>query len=118
MDRRTFLKLAAAMPAVSALSNLRGVLPEARAQQKEFAPRPGDWRSWEVTARLEIVNPAGVTRVWMPIPVVQGEYQKVQPSRWSGNARVAEQVTDARYGAGMVYAEFPETERAPVLELA
>src|SRR6185295_5776894 len=54
---------------------------------------------------------------WMPIPVVKGEYQEVQKNQWSGNPRVAEQVTDPRYGAGMVYAEFPETEKAPVLEV-
>lgn len=116
MDRRMFLKLAAAVPAASALSNLPGFIPQAWAQPKEFDPRPGDWRSWEVTARLEIGKPAGVTRVWMPIPVVEGEYQKVQDNRWSGNARLAEQVGSG-HGAAMVYAEFAEGEKAPVLEV-
>jgi transglutaminase-like putative cysteine protease len=117
MDRRTFLKLAVAVPAASALSGLPGVAALARAQQREFDPRPGDWRSWQITTRVEIGNPAGVTRVWVPVPVVEGEYQKVQGNRWSGNARVAEQVEDPRNGAAMVYAEFPESEKAPVLEV-
>jgi transglutaminase-like putative cysteine protease len=116
MDRRTFLRLAATVPAVSAFSNLSDVLPAVWAQQKEFDPRPGDWHSWEVTARLEIGKPAGVTRLWMPIPVVEGEYQKVQENRWSGNARIAERM-EAGHGAAMVYAEFPESEKAPVLEV-
>ncbi|HEX9944178.1 MAG TPA: transglutaminase domain-containing protein [Thermoanaerobaculia bacterium] len=117
MNRRTFLKLAAAVPAASALSRLPGVVAVARAQQKEFNPRPGAWRAWEVTTRVEIARPAGVTRVWVPVPVVEGEYQKVQESRWSGNGRVMEQVEDPRYGAAMVYAEFPESEKTPLLEV-
>ena len=40
MDRRTFLKLAATVPAVSVLSNLPDVISQAYAQQKEFDPRP------------------------------------------------------------------------------
>ncbi len=117
MDRRTFLKLAAVMPAASALSGLPGFVAVARAQPQEFAPRPGGWRTWEVTTRVEIGSPAGVTRIWAPVPVVEGEYQTVLWSRWSGNARVAERVEDPRYRAGMVYAEFPEGEKAPVLEV-
>ena len=57
-----------------------------------------------------------MTRLWMPIPVVEGEYQKVQENRWSGNARIAERV-ESGSGAAMVYAEFAETEKAPVLEV-
>jgi transglutaminase-like putative cysteine protease len=117
MNRRTFLKLAASVPAASALSGLPGVASLVFAQQKEFDPRPGDWRSWEVTTRAEIGSPAGVTRVWVPIPVVEGEYQRVLWNRWSGNARIAEEVRDPQYGAAMVYAEFPESEKTPVLEV-
>ena len=39
MDRRAFLKSAAALSAAAAASQMPGVA--ARAQQKEFAPRPG-----------------------------------------------------------------------------
>ncbi len=116
MNRRNFLKLAATVPAVSAFANLGDFLPGAWAQPKPFEPRPGDWHSWEVTSRLEVANPVGVTRLWMPIPVVEGEYQKVQDNKWSSNARVAERV-EAGHGATMVYAEFAETEKAPVLEV-
>jgi transglutaminase-like putative cysteine protease len=118
MNRRTFLKWAAAVPAASALSRWPEAFPLAFAQEKsDFNPRPGDWRSWEVTTRVEIVKPAGVTRVWVPVPVVEGEYQRVQKSRRTGNGRVMEQAEDPRYGASMVYAEFPETEKAPQLEV-
>jgi len=117
MDRRKFLTLSAALPAVSALSHLPGVVSIARAQQKDFNPRPGAWHAYEVTTRVEVMKPTGVTRVWVPVPVVASEYQKLQGNKWSGNARVMEPVTDPQYGAGMVYAEWSAAERAPVLEV-
>jgi hypothetical protein len=46
------------------------VVARARAQQKEFNPRPGAWRTYEVTTRVEVVKPAGVTRAWLPVPSV------------------------------------------------
>ncbi len=121
MNRRTFLKLAAAVPAASAFSGLPGTGFLAWAQEQarqpgEFSPLPGPWRAWEVTTRVEIVQPAGGTRVWVPVPVVQSDYQKLVGTRWSGNARLMKQVEDP-HGAAMVYAEFPESEKAPVLEV-
>lgn len=117
MNRRTFLKLAATLPAASALSRLPGTGPLYALEPKDFSPRPGSWHDWEVTTRLEILQPAGVTRVWVPIPVVQSDYQKLQGTRWSGNARLMKRVDDPRSGAAMVYAEFPESEKEPVLEV-
>lgn len=115
MNRRTFLKLSATLPAASMLAP--GVASIARAQHKGFAPRPGVWRTYETTTRVEIVKPNGVTRVWVPVPVVESDYQKVQGNKWSGNAKVMEPASDAQYGAAMVYAEWPASESAPVLEV-
>ena len=116
MNRRSFLKLSAALPAVSALSHLSG--PSiARAQPKEFVPRPGTWRTYEVTTRIELLKPAGVSRVWVPLPSVESDYQRVLESKWSGNAKLMERVADPQYAAGMVHAEWPASESAPVLEV-
>jgi transglutaminase-like putative cysteine protease len=117
MDRRTFLKMSAALPAVSAMSQVPGVLSIAAAQQKEFNPRPGTWRAYEVTTRVEIVKPLGGTRVWIPLPAVEADYQTLHGNKWSGNAKVIEPATDPVYGAGMLYAEWPADEKAPVLEV-
>jgi|RhiMetdeSRZDD1v2_1073273.scaffolds.fasta_scaffold24956_5 transglutaminase-like putative cysteine protease len=117
MDRRTFLKLAAATPTVATASGLAGAWSHASAQHKEFNPRPGHWRTFEITTRAEVLNPSGVTRVWLPIPSVDSEYQKTLGSQWSGNARLMQAVTDGKYGASMLYAEFPDGEKAPVVEL-
>src|ERR1043166_8969664 len=114
MNRRAFLKLSAALPAVSSLP---GIAPIARAQQKEFNPKPGTWRTYEVTTRVEIVKPSGVSRTWIPLPAVESDYQKVLGSKWSGNAKVMESAADAQYGAAMVFAEWPASEQQPVVEV-
>ena len=113
MHRRTFLKISATLPAWSSLASASRV----QAQQREFHPRPGTWRTYEIVTRIEVVKPAGVTRVWVPLPVVESDYQKLQGNKWSGNAKAMEHVTDPQYGAGMLYAEWAADEPAPVVEV-
>jgi transglutaminase-like putative cysteine protease len=113
MNRRTFLKLSASVPVVAAMP---GLVSRAAAQHKDFSPRPGTWQTYEVTTRVEIIKPSGVTHVWVPVPSVESDYQKLAGNKWSGNGRM-ESVTDPRYGAGMVHAEWPATDQAPVLEV-
>jgi transglutaminase-like putative cysteine protease len=117
MNRRRFLKRSAALPAAVVLAQSPGLAALARAQQKEFDPRPGTWRTFEVTTRAEIVKPSGVTRVWIPLPSVNGEYQRTQGDQWSGTAKTARVVTDGKYGARMLYAEFTDAAPTPVVEV-
>ena len=85
MNRRTFLKLSAALPAVSARAP---ACVRSRARSRRNSIRaPGTWRTYEITTRVEVVKPAGVTRVWVPLPVVESEYQKPLGNKWSGNAQ-------------------------------
>ena len=117
MNRRTFLRTTAALSAGAAATRVLSVVPPAHAQQKEFSPRPGTWRTFEMTTRVEILEPAGVMRAWLPIPSVKADYQKPLGDQWSGNAKVMKAVTDNVYGASMLYAEFAAGEAAPVVEL-
>ncbi len=117
MNRRTFVRAAAALSAVAATSRVAGLVAPAHAQQKEFAPRPGTWRTFEITTRVEILEPAGVNRAWLPIPSVKSEYQKPLGDQWTGSAKVMKVVSDGTYGANMLYAEFAPGETAPVVEL-
>jgi transglutaminase-like putative cysteine protease len=110
MKRRSFLQAAAAAP-------LLGALPRALAQQLPFDPKPGAWKGYEVVTRVEVLKPVGVTKVWIPLPSVDGEYQRTGPNDWTGNAQVARVTSDGKYGASMVYAEFPASESAPVIEV-
>ena len=110
MNRRTFLRTTAALSAGAAATRVLSVVPPAHAQQKEFSPRPGTWRTFEMTTRVEILEPAGVMRAWLPIPSVKADYQKPLGDQWSGNAKVMKAVTDNVYGASMLYAEFAAGE--------
>jgi transglutaminase-like putative cysteine protease len=113
MNRRTFLKVSAAVAA----SQLPGVASVVRAQQKEFTPRPGTWRTFEITTRVDLLQPSGVARVWLPAPSVVSDYQQSIENSWAGNAVVMRIATEPKYGAAMLYAEFAEGEAAPMVEL-
>src|SRR5437879_10712366 len=103
---------AATPPAVA--SSPHPALP----QHLTFNPHQAEkWRSFEVTTRVEIVFPEGATRVWLPVPSVDSGYQKILDNAWSGNAPTAKIAYDGKYGAGMLYAEWPTTEKNPVVEL-
>ncbi len=113
MHRRDFLKTSIQISAAAAVAG-----PAlARGEARTFDPRPGPWRTWDVTTRIQVLEPRGVSRVWVPLPGVYGEYQQTLGDRWSGNARLVQLFTDPVWGAPMLYAEFAEGEPAPTLEV-
>jgi transglutaminase-like putative cysteine protease len=110
VDRRSFLKAGVLLPAAAA--------PELALAQALFEPKQAQkWRMFEVSTRVEILVPGGTTRVWLPVPSVDSGYQKVIDNAWSGNAGTAKIVHDGKYGAGMLYAEWPDAENKPYVEL-
>jgi len=99
----------------------------ARAQAL-FAPKPAPasasaptptptWRTFEVTTRVEVKAPQGTTRAWLPVPSVDSGYQRVIGNDWSSNAVTTKLLRDEKYGAGMLYAEWPASSSRPVVEL-
>jgi transglutaminase-like putative cysteine protease len=109
MDRRDFLRLAGAASAGIALP---GAVSSAFASTG--SPANG-WRLFEVTTRVEILKPAGTTRVWVPTPLLQdAPYQKSLGNSWQAQGGAAGLGADAKFGAGFVWAEFPTGTR-PVL---
>lgn len=109
-NRRQLLQASAALA-------LPGISSLAAAEQRQFSPRPGHWRTFEITTRVEVQHPQGTTRVWLPIPSVDSEYQQSLDSHWSGNAQTLRQTADAHYGAKMLVAEFAPGEARPHVEL-
>jgi transglutaminase-like putative cysteine protease len=110
MQRRSFLQAGAA-------ASVLGTLPRfGFAQQLPFDPKPSGWRTFETTTRVELQWPEGVTRVWVPVPSVEGPYQKVIGNSWTGNGSMR-MASDGKYGANMVVAEWPASAKAPVLEV-
>jgi transglutaminase-like putative cysteine protease len=111
MDRRIFLKTGAALPLAAALPRA------AFAQQGDFNPQPGAWRTFEIATRVEVLKPSGVTRVWLPVPAIDDLSQRPLDNSWTGNARTTQRAHDGKYGAAIFYAEWAEGEKAPVVEL-
>jgi transglutaminase-like putative cysteine protease len=111
MDRRTFLKTGATTLAAAGLARpLAALGAEASGGAK--------WRTFEVTTRLEIVQPSGVTRAWVPLPLMPDtDYQKSLGQSWTGNTGVTRVVRDEKYGAGIFYVEWPAGETAPTVEV-
>jgi len=109
MKRRDFIVSAAALGAFPGLSF---------AQQKEFNPVQAEkWRTFEIVTRVEVAKPAGMSKVWIPVPAVDESWQRTVGNSWSGNAAAMRLAHDAKYGAAMLYAEWPDSQKAPVVEL-
>jgi len=110
MQRRSFLQAGAA-------ASVLGALPRfGFAQQLPFDPKPAGWRTFETTTRVELQWPEGISRVWVPVPSVEGPYQKVIGNSWTGNGSMR-MASDGKYGANMVVAEWAPSVKAPVLEV-
>jgi len=101
MNRRTFLKSSAAI-----------ALPWTPA----FAA--ADWRTYEIVSRVEVQDAFGVARAWVPLALEDDTpWHKTVGNWWSGNAREARIVHDGKYGVSMLFAEWPEREANPLIEV-
>ena len=85
--------------------------------ERQFAPQTGAWRTFEVTTRVEIAAPRGLTRVWVPVPSVNTDWQKSMESAIQSNGS-ARMLADGREGARMVYAEFDAAQTQPFVEVS
>jgi len=113
MERRTFLKTTLGVSTAAAL----GFAPRlVRAAEPPTEANP--WRSFEAVTKIEVANPTGVTRVWVPVPLLTDtDYFKRGGDTWTGNAAVTRSVKDPKYDVGLVYAEWPAGEKTPVIEI-
>src|SRR5262245_14261955 len=106
MNRREFLRSAGVVSAGLTLPGgaaLLGASPDA------------PWRTFEVTSEIEIAEPSGVTRVWLPTPPAAATvYQKPGETRFTAPGGTARAVTHSKTGATMIAAEWPQGV-APVL---
>ena len=112
MKRRTFLKQGLAVSAGFAVGGVPRLIRFADAQE---TPK---WRSFEVTTRVEVANPVGSVRAWVPVPLLTStNYFKRQGDTWTGNAPGIKSAQYDKYGTGIVWAEWPASEKAPVMEV-
>jgi transglutaminase-like putative cysteine protease len=112
MKRREFLQATAAVPMLAALPS---AVRETVAAQ---LPAGDGWRTYEIVTRVEISNPVGISRAWVPLPysAVTGWHAALD-SKWTGNGQM-KVVEDGKYGARMLYAEWKAGEKAPVAEVS
>jgi transglutaminase-like putative cysteine protease len=108
MNRRDFLR-STGMASAAALPALGPALARAESGRGEA------WRVFDVTTRVEILKPEGVTRVWVPTPLLEDTpFQKTLGNAFDAQGGTARLEKDPRYGAGMVAAEWAEGTK-PVL---
>ncbi len=108
MDRRQFLRTAAAASATLSVPRI------ARAFAPATAPDAG-WRTFEVTTRVELLNPSGSSLIWLPAAQLQpAPYQKTLGNTFAAQGGAAELVPYD--GFGIVTARYPDGAK-PVLTL-
>lgn len=111
LSRRTLLK-SAGLAAIAA-----PFVRSAFADPVAFAPMPGAARSFELTTHIEIAEPKGTTRVWVPVPSRDfAEWFWAHGTTFSGNAADATLRTDPSSGATFVEASW-NGEAKPMLDV-
>lgn len=116
--RRSLLKGVASMGALSlsSLSFAQTTSPATTTPDRVFNPQPGKWRTFEVTTRVDILKTDGITRVWLPIPSINSDWQKSENSSFSSNGTTRLR-TDSLQSVQMLYTEFPASVEKPYVEI-
>lgn len=113
MNRRHLMAAAAAAT----------LLPRAHAQQQQqparrFAPDGGaPWRTFETTLSVDVADVQGATRLWLPLPDLDTDFQRTLGTSWTGNASAARIVADPAQDTRMLYAEFDAATKTPQLSV-
>jgi transglutaminase-like putative cysteine protease len=113
MKRRDFLRSAGVVSAALAFPNVDRLLSE------DSAPAVSSgWRTFEVTTRVEVLQAAGETRVWLPAALMANTpYQRTVSNTFEAEGGKAHLVENSKADAlGIVAATFPAGAK-PVLTL-
>jgi len=110
ITRRSLLKAGAAATSLP--------LWPALAQERRFEPKVEGWRTFEVTTAVTVADVRGASKVWLPVPDINSDYQQSLDNAWTGNANSANLVVDAKSTVRMLYAEFADNVGTPTLSLA
>src|SRR5271155_3393495 len=99
MNRRDFLCSAGVAAAALAFPKA------ARSTQSANAD---DWRTFSVTTRVEVLQPSGTTRIWVPTALLRPEpFQKTLSNTFNADGGAAKIVESKGDALGIVVAEFP-----------
>ncbi|MBK6568911.1 transglutaminase-like domain-containing protein [Candidatus Aalborgicola defluviihabitans] len=114
-SRRTFLKNSAVALVGTTFPAINFAQSTAQSPRR-FNPEPGTWRTFEVTTRVDIQKAKGATRLWVPIPSVNTDWQESLVSSYASNGTTRLE-DDGHYGARMLCVEFAANQAAPYVEL-
>src|SRR5690348_16045849 len=100
MDRRDFLRSVGMVSAAAAF-------PEtSRLFARAAAPQP--WRTFEVTTNVQVLNPSGTTRIWLPAALVNPTpFQKTLANDFKAEGGTAKMIESKADALGIIAAEFP-----------
>jgi transglutaminase-like putative cysteine protease len=100
MNRRKFLRSASAVSACLAFSKRRYLFADSKPS--------GNWRTFEVTTRVEVLKTSGITRVWIPAALITPTpFQKTLSNTFNAEGGTARNIERKENALGIISAEFP-----------
>ncbi|HYK87935.1 MAG TPA: transglutaminase-like domain-containing protein, partial [Acidobacteriota bacterium] len=83
-----------------------------------FADTPeADWRTFEVTTRVEVLKPSGAAHIWLPTALIRNTpFQKTLANTFRADGGTASLIVGKEDSLGIVAATYPENAK-PVLTL-
>jgi transglutaminase-like putative cysteine protease len=80
-------------------------------------PSAGEWRTFEVVTRVELLKPNGVSHIWLPAPLIRDTaYQKTISTRFTAEGGTARLSKDKQSALGIVSAMYAASAK-PTLSL-
>jgi transglutaminase-like putative cysteine protease len=109
MNRRDFLQSTGIFSASLAFPKARRLF--ARGSKVD------QWRTFEVTTRVEVLKTSGTTRIWLPAALIsETPFQKTLSATFQPDGGTAKMMEDKSDALGIIAAEFPSGVR-PILTL-
>ena len=116
LHRRSLIGRAAGLGLAASLPPAFAANAPAPTPTHRFAPQSGDWRSFDVTTRIELPATTGATRAWVPLPSVQTGWQLPLGDSFASNGQ-ARVVTDGAQGVRLVAVDFAGGVAKPYVEV-
>lgn len=116
-QRRTFMGQVIALGAWSATSNsIWAQSSPASLTPRVFEPLAGQWRTFDVTTRVDLTPAQSASRVWLPLPSLQTPWQQSLNHDFSSNG-LAHIESDGQEGAKMLRVEFEANTAQPFVQV-
>jgi len=114
-SRRMLLKTGAASAVLAGTATARAQV--AQEAQRQFAPQPQGWRTFDVTTTVQLRDARGASTVWLPVASLDTPWQRSQETRWESNGSDVQLAADGTTGARILVAHFSADMAQPRLVL-